>query len=175
MKYYIIYYDSITQYSKTNKGYYVSYKNKIEDNYSENYILAKRYMSLGPVLNRIGIEYKHYSSVKNVKDIYVKIENSVKVNRLRKLFKINSNENNHNEVNLINILPNNLRIEIIEIEGNDIKNLGLVPNTEIYDLIKKGSYEYLKKYPEINTIPEKNATKEDIDDWCSHMDNVFKK
>ncbi len=55
MKYYIVYFDSITQYGITNRGYYVSYKDKLEDKYSDNYIFAKKYKSLGGALTRAGI------------------------------------------------------------------------------------------------------------------------
>ena len=38
---------------KNELGYYVSYKNKSSDNYSDNWILAKKYQKIGPALNKI--------------------------------------------------------------------------------------------------------------------------
>lgn len=41
---------------KTGGGYFVKYKNKIEDTYSPNWFEAQKYKALGAALHRIGIE-----------------------------------------------------------------------------------------------------------------------
>jgi hypothetical protein len=43
-----------------NKGYYVNYLNKSEDKFSDNWIVAKKYSSLGSALSRIAINIEDY-------------------------------------------------------------------------------------------------------------------
>lgn len=53
---YIVYREEFkTSYGKYN-GYFVNYKNKIEDSYSPNWFEAKKYKALGAALHRMGIE-----------------------------------------------------------------------------------------------------------------------
>lgn len=157
-KYYIVYFDNITQYDITNKGYYVGYKNKIEDHYSDDYIFAKRYKNLSSALNRAYINWKGYSSYKILKKIenneffmsdvrieIVKISNT----RKRKLDKITSSV------------------------SEPIKNLGEVSKEEFYDFFKKEADKFITKNNYVEPVLEKNATEEDIDDFCLHMNNVL--
>jgi hypothetical protein len=162
-KYYIVYFNSITQYSKTNKGYYVSYKDKCEDNYSENFVFAKRYKTLGSALNRAYVNYKGTAALKIMR-------------------KIEAGEA---------YLPEDVRIEVIRIDnmrkrklsklkgesGEAIRNLGVLPTEELYKFLQKEVDKACRsdKYFNPNAEPEKNATQEDIDDFCSHMDNVHNK
>ena len=159
-KYYIVYFKSITQYDRTNKGYYVGYKDKCEDNYSDNFVFAKRYKTLGPAFNRAYINYNGSYSVKLIKQIeegidifsdarieVVRIDNV----RKRKLTKING--------------------------GSDspIKNLGVVPKEEILQFLQKEADKVFRKRKSMYWEPYeevKTATPEEIDDFCSHLDNI---
>lgn len=151
MKYYIVYFNH-----KHNKGYYVGYKNKLEDEYSDNYIFAKRYTKLVYALNKIGLEYKGYHATK-----YISLLEQG-----------------------INIIPDNINIEVVKISnsrsqklskisGKDyspIKNLGKISNNELIDLFRKESDKFLSsnegKYYNI-TSNIKTATQEEIDYFCS--------
>ena len=55
------------------------------------------------------------------------------------MLKLNDNEYlfDENDINLIDILENGNRIEVIEVIGNNITNLGKLSNKEIYNFIKK--------------------------------------
>ena len=148
MKYYIVYYK--------NTGYYVSYKNKIEDNYSDNYIFAKRYTKLAYVFNKIGLDYKGHHAAK----YFSLLEQG------------------------IDIIPDNIVVEVVKlpnkraqklnkIEGKDystIKNLGKISNNEFIDFLRKENDKFLSsnegKYYKI-TSNIKTATQEEIDDFCS--------
>ena len=115
----------------------------------------------------------YYSSYKNkggkinlnVPIIYRK--KSIKTTRRKKLYKL---ENLDNPDANFDFLDGD-RIEMIEIEGNNITHLGQITNEEIYEFIKSQADKFIKKHKIIDHIPEKNATEEDIDDFCSHMDN----
>lgn len=52
---YIVYREKFKSYTETGGGYFVKYKNKIEDSYSPNWFEAQKYKSLGSALNRMGI------------------------------------------------------------------------------------------------------------------------
>ena len=175
MKYYIIHFDSITQFGITNSGYFVSYQDKISDKFSPNYIDAKKYKSLGPVLTRAGISFNSYGAFETIKKIKYDLDNSVLVNRRKKIYKLENKEFSidfDKDIEKINILPDHISIEILEINGNDLEYLGPISNKEIYEFIKKESDKFCKKYNYKEPVPEKNATQEDIDDFCSHMDNL---
>ena len=53
---YIVYRERFKSYGIEQGGYYVGYKNKLCDNYSQNWFEAKRYKSLGSAIDRLGID-----------------------------------------------------------------------------------------------------------------------
>lgn len=55
---YIVYKEKFKSYTETGGGYFVGYKNKIEDTYSDNYVEANKYKAIGAALTRLGIEIK---------------------------------------------------------------------------------------------------------------------
>ena len=79
MKYYIVF---------SERDYYVSYNDKVSDTYSNNYIEAKRYKTLGSALSRAGLNYKKHVAVIELKKIDEKIKNSTKIQRRKKLQKL---------------------------------------------------------------------------------------
>lgn len=155
MKFYIVYFDSITQYHKTNKGYYVGYKNKIEDEYSDDFIFAKKYKTLVPALTRIGLNYK----------------NSSALNCISELEKGNDIFNN-NRIEIVK-LSNSRTQKLNKINGKDyspIKNLGTISSNELIDLFRKEADKFSRsnkgKYFDV-VSDIKNATEEEIEDFCS--------
>lgn len=64
-------------YRESREGYYVKYKDKIEDQYSPNWFEAGKYVSLGAALTRLGIQsvdrittldkFLEYNTTKNLK------------------------------------------------------------------------------------------------------------
>ena len=161
-KYYIVYFNKITQYHKTNKGYYVGYKDKIEDNYSENFIYAKRYKTLGAAITRTGLKHngsravKLIESLENGDDIFENISN----------------------IEIISI-PNERKLKLSKLNGENcdrIEKLGKISNDELIKYFRKEADRFLKslegKYYNV-ALDTKSATEEDIDDWCSHMDKIL--
>ncbi len=53
---YIVYREEFKSSYGKYSGYFVNYKNKIEDSYSPNWFEAKKYKALGAALHRMGIE-----------------------------------------------------------------------------------------------------------------------
>ena len=53
---YIVWREPFKSYGREQGGYYVSYKDKCSDNYSNNWFEAKRYKSLGSAIDRLGID-----------------------------------------------------------------------------------------------------------------------
>jgi len=53
---YIVWREPFKSYDIEQGGYYVSWKNKLSDNYSNNWFEAKRYKSLGSAIDRLGID-----------------------------------------------------------------------------------------------------------------------
>jgi hypothetical protein len=173
MKYYIVYYDSL--------GYYVGWKSKNEDEYNQSYILAKKYKTLGPVLNNLGIDYSDYHSLAAIRKIDLKLplykdKETIKSIRRKKLNKLSNSD-----LELDYEILSGAKIDVIEIEGNTIKKLGRVSDKEIYDFIKKYSDKYqAKKNREINKISKyltdrdrellntevRSSTQDEIDAFC---------
>lgn len=161
MKYYIVYFDSITQYGVTNGGYYVSYKDKCEDNFSDNFVFAKRYKTLGPALTRIGLKYNASNSVKCISLL----------EKGEKIFY------GGRRIEVVNI-PSERKRKLSRLNGGNsdpIKNLGEISNDELIQYLRKNADRFLKsldgKYFQMSDTV--TATKEYIDDWCSHMDNIL--
>lgn len=155
MKFYIVYFDSITQYHKTNKGYYVGYKNKIEDEYSDDFIFAKKYKTLGSALKRIGLDYKHNSALKYISEL--EKENDIF---------------NNNRIEVVK-LSNSRTQKLNKINGKDyspIKNIGKISSNELIDFFRKEGDKFLSskecKYYKISSNI-KSATEEEIEDFCS--------
>jgi len=169
MRYYVVYHESITQYGITNKGYYVSYKDKLEDRYSESFIDAKRYKILGPALSRKGIQFSDYGAVETIREINTLIEKSIKIQRIDKLRKLDNKEELSFERKLELADPIVKGIEIVEVNGNSIENLGNITNKEVYDFIKPKADKFKAKHKITDDaeIPLRDSTPEEIDDFLN--------
>ena len=104
---------------ETGVGYYVGYKNKLEDNFSSNFIEAKRYKSIGPALTRLGVNYiPGMSMEKLLSTIKTNNTQAKREDILNKVFDIET------KYNPIDILFTNGRIEILSDDGKLIGSAG---------------------------------------------------
>jgi hypothetical protein len=185
MKHYIIYYDNITRYGISDSGYYVGYRDKLSDKYSNSYLFAKKYKTLGPVLNRLNFNCTGYNAINIIRQIHVSINNSLIISRRKKLLKLDNKDFNDNITNIIDNIGLNFfkdarqdaRIEVIEIDGDHITNLGKISNLEVYNFIKKEADKFAAK-SNIKIFENKNYesevfTEKDVDDFCYHVDNIL--
>lgn len=165
-KFYIVYHKS-SKKDHHNKntiynfggGYYVGYKDKLEDSYSDNWLLAKRYVNLGSVFNRLGI---YFDKPTDTKEILNRIENSIPIQRQKKLSRLVSDDTKLDFVN-VEIITNG-RIEIVEIEGNKINNLGEIDKNELYQFLCKKRETFKKKFPSFFEKLKVNTDKGDLND-----------
>jgi hypothetical protein len=160
MKYYIVYFDTNYNYD-TTKGYYVSYTNYNGDIYSDNFVFAKRYKTLGPALNRIGLKYNASNAVKCISSL----------EKGERIFY------GGRRIEVVNI-PSERKRKLSRLNGSNsdpIKNLGEISTDELIQYLRKNADRFLKssdgKYFQMSDTV--TATKEYIDDWCLHMDNVL--
>lgn len=128
-RYYIVYLNHTTNgYDEPVGGYYVGYKDKCSDKFSEMYIDAKRYKSLTAAFTRLNFEPR----IVPINDMLKKFETNhiLRQKKLNRLFdKDNSN------LNYDSVIPFSLgRIDIIEITGNNIAYLGEIDKLELYDI-----------------------------------------
>lgn len=159
MKYYIVY---------NLDSYFVGYKNKGENEYSQSYVFAKKYKTLGGALNRLGIS----NNLHDMRKMRDKFDNHPIVLRQKKLNTIN---NTNHEIIFKGIKPFEYgRIEILNIEGTDIKNLGNINNDVLYEYFKKQykrlySKAYGKLYgsagKEEYELKIEKPTEEEMDDF----------
>ena len=87
------------------------------------------------------------------------------------MLKLNDNEYlfDENDINLIDILKNGNRIEVVEVIGNNITNLGKLSSKEIYNFIKKEADKFVKDgSPSVYSVVYDVAvpTQDEIDDFC---------
>lgn len=148
--------------------------------YAFNFTFAKMYQSLNDVLYELGIGIKNANAVNAINAIKNKIDRDKQLTRKRKLLEISNTKLNIEDlVNSVDIL-NGSRIEILDIEEvgdiSTIKNMGILPNKDIYNCIKKEADKFAEKnklifkndiYLRVRNNPEKNATQEDVDDFCA--------
>jgi len=134
------------------KGYYVGYRDKISNEYSENWIDAKRYKTLETAIrNRIFSGYKMSLGDyrKLIKDMENNPEYLLKVLREKKLKRVTGTDSETTVEFIKEIFGR--RIEIVEKDGNNIRHGGYVSGNEIYEFLKKQDVRWLI----INTFKNK--------------------
>lgn len=155
---YIVWRDKFTSYSRdTGDGYYVSYKDKLVDNYSKNPLEAKKYKGIKSAINRLGLNMKNVSSVEN----FIKQNNKIINNSVKRDIKLKEVLNE--ELDLLSYIYTRGRIEILSEDGT-IKDA----KPEVIDYIKSiigknrcKRRNIAKLVPEINT-KYKTASVEDF-------------
>jgi hypothetical protein len=105
-----------------DSGYYVKYKDKCSDEFSKNYILAKRYKAIGSAITRCS-QGRAASDKAIAKDIVKIFENNHYVMRQIKLSRI-LNTNKPIDYNIKDDIFENARIDVVEIDEGNIRFLG---------------------------------------------------
>jgi hypothetical protein len=100
--------------SKQGNGYFVSYKDKLSDNWSDKYFEAKRYKTLGSALGKLGLHtyspnIEHFKLVNTFK--------TLESNRNEMLNNILDIKDSDSEV-IKNIVYNKGRIDIVDDNNN---------------------------------------------------------
>jgi len=140
-RYYIVYLNHTTNsYGELVGGYYVGYKDKCSDKFSDMYIEAKRYKSLVVAFSRLNFDPKKGP----INDMLKKFETNhiLRQKKLNRLFDIDNSNLNYDSV----IPFSHGRIDIIEITGNNIAYLGEINKLELYNIFLGYKKRLDKKY-----------------------------
>lgn len=110
---YIVHFDKHTSYGIKQGVYFVSYKDKLSDNYSENPIDAKKYKTLGSAITRLGLNVGKIDSVER----YVKGKINLKDKSTQRIMKIRSISDE--DISIKDVIKlRSSRIEKIDDNGN---------------------------------------------------------
>lgn len=107
---FIVYRESFKVYGTPQGGYFVSYKDKGSDYYSDNWFEAKRYKSIGPCLTKLNIDLSGIFSIDEFFKKYPLTNQAKRENILTSLL-----ENNNQQ---IQFYFKTGRIEAIDDAGN---------------------------------------------------------
>lgn len=152
-------------------------KGKFSQNFG-SYSFAKKFERIEDIFYEFGVGITGKHSLIKILEINEILNNNEKIIRKRKLNKLDNIENDFiSEINSINILKN-LRIDIVDIDETEnisiIRYLGIVSNSDIYNIIKKYADEYIIKnnininminYRYINNKP----SEKDINDFLNSI------
>lgn len=130
-------------------GYFVKYKNKIEDEYSTNIVEANKYKSIGPALSRLGIYVE--KNMFTLESVFERTQISFSEKREIKLNKILDID-----FDPMSIFHNN-RIDKIDIDG---KYIGC-SNKEAIDYIQSILDKNKRKFEKIKSEYEEALRKTD--------------
>lgn len=149
---YIVWEDTHTLYGIPQGGYYVSYKDKLSDNYSDKWFEAKRYKTLQGAMRRIGYLINDYKTI----DSFIKsYSSSISLKRNIKLSKVLG------ETITIEDIVNSRGSKIYIIDDNN--NLIGDANKEVAKLIEDKIKKNNKKYTYIDS--SYIDSEEDMDFW----------
>ena len=142
-EYFIIYHNDGRFSDDVSGGYFVAYKSRDADNYSESYLQAKQYKTLGQIVKRFGLykqDFQYALELKKTADKQIQ-------EQLSKKKKLHNILNKSDNVNLnwedIHIFSQG-RIEKITMHGNKKPDLTSA-NKEIYEYISKIVDEFEKR------------------------------
>lgn len=145
---YIVWKNSFTSFSReSGDGYFVSYKDKLSDNYSKNYLEAKKYKNIKSAITRLGIQIDNISSIEN----FIKANKRMITNQVKRDIKLNEILNG--EFNILDYIFVNGSIEKINKDGlvEDAKQ-------DVTDFINKVINGNKNKIKKVSTsIPESNT------------------
>ena len=91
---YIVWREPYISYDIPQGGYFVSYKDKCSDNFSDNWFDASRYTSLGGAISRLGIYGLECVSIDDFIKVNLSVHNNIDVEREYKLSKLLDQEFN---------------------------------------------------------------------------------
>ena len=169
---YIVYREPYKSYGVHQEGYFVSYKDKLSDKFSNNWIDAKRFKTIGPVLTRLGIYGLECND----------IENFFKANKLNKTelrnIKLKSilNDNNSDDDMILAVIRSKGRIEkVIENKNSDFPLSVTNCEEEIVEFIKNKINKNQKKinnmYSEIGVTDYISKEENDEEFWDDFLNN----
>lgn len=139
---YIVFKNPYTSYGINQSGYFVSYKDKLSDKFSDNWYDAKRYKSLGFAISKLGIIGLESNSI----EYFVKLntnKNFKSLNRdikISKLFGLSSDKSS-----IEHIIHERGRIEVVE--NNELRELDIEVITNfILDKISENNRKFNSKF-----------------------------
>ncbi len=144
-KFFIAYHKNGRFSADTESGFFVKYKNKIQDEYSNNYLFAKRYKSIGSILNRFNYFSSNYNPKLEVILEYIEFQIKKQSDRIEKLHNV-LDINKEVDINwdAIKIFKNDDDIYKIIFNG-DKKPQMIRVTEEVYNHFKKTKIKYNKK------------------------------
>jgi hypothetical protein len=156
---YIVFRNPYTSYGINQSGYFVSYKDKLSDKFSDNWYDAKRYKSLGFAISKLGIIGLESNSI----EYFVKLntnKNSKSLNRdikISKLFGLSTEKES-----IEHIIHERGKIQIVE--NNELKDIDIeVINNFIVDKISKNNIKFNSKFKK-SDIPLESSYIDNSDD-----------
>lgn len=168
---YIVFKEPYTSYNIPQGGYFVSYKDKLSDNFSNNWYDASRYKNLGPALTRLGIYGLECTSIDSFIKVNIDSIRSEQVKRDIKLKKILGDS-----ITIQDILNFKGRIEVVkdnqllDYNNNEIINFIINKiesnNKKIQNKYKKTLSQYEKL--DLGSTLDKE---EDLDFWTNWANN----
>lgn len=162
---YIVFKEPYTSYNITQGGYFVSYKNKLSDNFSDNWYDASRYKNLGPALTRLGIYGLECTSIDSFIKINIDSIRSEQIKRDIKLKKILGDS-----ITIRDILNLKGRIEVVK--DNQLLDYN---SDEIVDFIinkiDSNNRKMQNKYKQVDFSQTYLDKEEDLDFWENWANN----
>jgi len=162
---YIVFKEPYTSYTITKGGYFVSYKNKLSDNFSDNWYDASRYKNLGPALTRLGIYGLECTSIDSFIKINIDSIRSEQIKRDIKLKKILGDS-----ITIRDILNLKGRIEVVK--DNQLLDYN---SDEIVDFIinkiDSNNRKMQNKYKQVDFSQTYLDKEEDLDFWENWANN----
>ena len=157
---YIVWRESFTTYSVHQGGYYVKYKDKLSDEYSDNWYDANKYKSIGAAIKRLGIRIGNCTNLGDF--VRMNTEKSKLANRDLKLSSILDEE-----IDISVVISHRGRIEKVD-KGELLGSA----EEEIVNFIKKKIKSNHKRNQKALSdagidveIPYISAKKENADFW----------
>jgi hypothetical protein len=168
---YIVYKEPYKSYGVHQEGYFVSYKDKLSDNFSFNWIDSYRYKTLAPALTRLGI---YGLECTNIDDFFK--QNKINKTELRNI-KLKSIINANSDDDLIlAVIRSKGRIEKV-IENNDNQfPLSIIGCEEevvnfIKNKIESNNKKVKKMYLSVDSPNDYIDSEEDLDFWNEWVNN----
>lgn len=164
---YIVYREPYKSYDVHQEGYFVSYKDKLSDKFSNNWIDAKRFQTIRPAITRLGIYGLECSD----------IDNFYKANKLNKTelrnIKLKSilNDNSDDDM-ILAILRSKGRIEkVIENKNSDFPLSVTNCEKEIVEFIKNKINKNQKKIKNMGVTDYISEKENDKEFWDYFLNN----
>jgi uncharacterized membrane protein len=162
---YIVFKEPYTSYNIPQGGYFVSYKNKLSDNFSDNWYDASRYKNLGPALTRLGIYGLECTSIDSFIKINIDSIRSEQIKRDIKLKKILGDS-----ITIRDVLNLKGRIEVVK--DNQLLDYN---SDEIVDFIinkiDSNNRKMQNKYKQVDFSQTYLDKEEDLDFWENWANN----